>query len=690
MAAEFAAGLLILRLISGEPIRKRNQQSLFYANFRESLSVLRGTVVDLLRALHHAVDCDTEATIEAAAYVSSVFSSVATPDDVGLLVDKLRERIGSSTLGDGSGGTAAVAPGQAELPDPSEDDIPNQDALTPPVVRLDRNSALAVILRRVVLATQASGFDGVLRLLRAVQTSVPALHRCIQRLRAHSNTSAAADACAHAFAATSHESIDPNSSSSPAVLRERYVAAIGSRDFAGAVRLLHAYFDRSYGSGLFGGTPLTGDITPLSVLTNMTGALGGPFARVQELLLSAASAAPVGGFGVGRSLTHFGLLHLASLQLHFGHTSEASDALQECIRVAQACGDHSAASYALQLLAEAAETEERAAAAASGVNTGSNTTSAATSVLASPALQMPLVSSEAVDMLQRSRQRAAELGLWRQQVSSSLLLVEHACTESAIAAAVSATAAAQQSRDACPPVSPLPLPDWLSLDPYTSYRCGGYMVGAVTPSSASAAASATASHIAPEMVQPSITGTGREGLLGNTAVTAITSSTATSAAALLRRYRAFGDERDRLNPGAGLAAAAPSIGAAGAHFNPLAVQQVLSGAGAMWSNPYPMSWQEVVSAHAQSHSMHARVWETIAAHSSTASSSGGSSSGGSGYAAADTWATVAEVMKHASQRCAAVAAACVDRAPNAAPEPNVAAALAALGCSQAQIARAVR
>jgi hypothetical protein len=637
---ELVAAIVALDVLTDSTPPGRLGVARLLAALPDRAAALRAPVRDFLDAVCAAAGGDGHY----ARVVASVLGAARGPGDVADLLAAARARVVAADA-------AATRPGEAALPPPGAAAPPAPPPAVPPllpaVAAVEPRSALGVLLRRVSLAGGARLFDGVAEVWEGVPGAAADAADAADAVEGDdagrddplaagssgyggSSTGgvsgmrglmmpvaeAAAPALPPLLLPTPRQLLDA-SPGAPAGLRAAYVAALDARDFPAAVDALHAYIDAGFGAAVGGGAATVGATTPLGVLTGAAGAgggrggggggggggdaggipaLSGPTGRVRELLLSAASAAPVGGAALGRTLLHYGLLHLAALHGDFGHGDEAADALRECMRVAQASGDAACASYVLELLAATAAGGGGGASGGAGGGGFSAPPgppppeAGAGADGPAPPVTLP---SESVDLLRRVRQRASDLGLWRQQAEVSLRLVEHA-----VATELAAAAAAGASSPAGPSPPRVAMPDWLSVDPYTAYRAGGYCVGVATSSSAAPAGGGGG---AAATVSPAVTAAGRDGV-GAAALTALTGATATAAAAAARRSRALherrpslgggaGGDRDRDRDGAGLAPA--------------------PGPGAVWSSPAPLAWHEVVALHAAGHASRARLWGAL-------------------------------------------------------------------------------
>ena len=566
------------------------------------------------------------------------------------------------------------------------------------VLQCDRNSALGLLLRRIIVASDAFLFDGWTRLWEELTVVTrPIIRKYIEELMLCRKTGVKFSSLRlnHPESPSSspflHQLQSPQSlmkqwPSNPNALRSAFVRAVEMGDLPTAQDALMSYFDHGFGQSVAGTSATTGMTTAIGVSSGdpsggdgagAFSALVGPFARVKELLISAYSAAPVGGAALGRSLMQYPLLAHAAMHARFGHVEEAVDALHECMRVAQASGDAACASYVLQQLVEFISpsslrqrmtptlfTRERVNNQFPPSSSSSSSTTAA--AVTTTATQPVVLTAEGVDLLRRVRLRASDLGLWRQQATSSLLLIEHAviseirmCEGIAIkrrkqrerrtalekecdneeeeeeeeddddddmeqhSEKEEGTSSSTRIQSFPPPPLRVPIPDWFSVDPYTSFRPGGYMVGATSASAAgssSSSSSSSSTSISAAPISPAITTSSRDrDGIGNTAVVALMSSTASAASAALRRSRAIG-ERSSSSSTLGGAVAVDAAGRDAA----AAVRQTSSeataaeiaasalGPAALWSHPLPLSWKEALELQKEGHASRARMWGAIA------------------------------------------------------------------------------
>lgn len=636
---EISACVILLHVLEIETAPCRQRVLSMLGGLPDDVAALRIPLADFLRQVANAVGGADACTY----YVNmllSVIEAIDGPHALLDLIDHMKARL--PPLGTGvRSGLQSVRPGEAQvlMPTATDQDGEPRDAaaqspqLIPPISVLEPSSSLCLLLRRCLLAHESLLFDGVDRLVTAMRdASLEIRHHWDailgeaatrpQHLHAPPNQPLPAE-CVEVLPPLIEFLALPPYSNAPSQLRHALSAALAKRDLPSAIDALHGYFDHAYGQAVAGGSAVMGLTTAIDVLTpSITGgqsaaadagvpSLSGPMARVRELLLSSTSAQAVGGAALGRPLLHASLLPVAALHMHFGHREEAADALRECMQVAQACGDAAMASYVLRLLAGLASGE------ASGEPHAVGAASSQTRLTA-----------ESVDLLRRVRQRACDLGLWRQQVDTSLLLVEHAV--------VSSSSSSSSSLSATSP-APVPLPDWLSLDPFTSYRQGGFRVGSVSASSTLSGAVGAGGTLG-----PTLTATGRDGI-GAAATTAITSATATMAAASARRSRAL-NERDHY-----AATRRPSTGDGGQ--SPMANAAPVPGVGAVWSSPAPLHWGEVCAMQAEGHEARARMWEAVACNDTAGDRT-------------QRHSRASQVMAAAARRCAAVANAapcrCID------------------------------
>jgi len=263
------------------------------------------------------------------------------------------------------------------------------------------------------------------------------------------------------------------------------------------------------------------------------------------------------------------------------------------------------------------------------------------------------LTAEGVDLLRRVRLRASDLGLWRQQASASLELIEHAVLSEV--RAIEGVAQRQQRRrkrreqwfiqrqvnnlddemeiemktevqgtlkqSNPPPPLRIALPDWLSVDPYTSFRTGGYLLGATSASSGSGSGSGSGSSsaaAAASPISPGITTASRErDGIGNSAVVALMSATASEASSALRRSRALGDRAASTSVGVAVAVDAAGRDAATAvrqrstEATAAEIAASALGPAALWSHPLPLSWREALQLQAQGHASRERMWTAV-------------------------------------------------------------------------------
>ena len=427
-------------------------------------------------------------------------------------------------------------------------------------------------------------------------------------------------------------------SPSPAEQRRRLESALAAGDYTGALAALHGYFDLAYGTSLGGGSSLVGTTTAQSLLSPGlladTALFNGPLARARELLLAASTGPPVGGTPLGRSLAHYPLLHLAALELRFGHAAAAADALRECARVAAANGDGACGTYCLELSLEVEAAELAAPISPPSVSWGSGSGAALGSGASAPRMtvdaqvrQAASVDASATgDALLRLRSRAGEGGLWRLQAMAALRLAElrwapagggssgdrlrlgntSGFSSRAAAAARSEVARAPVgfSASTAVPVPTVAMCDWLSFDPLVSFRLGGHSVGlaGVCPPvltgplpwrpSPGAVVAATATAGAISAV--------REG----TRATALASPLQALHLAHSRRVKAVTDSGGG-GAGRGVTPPVPQT--------PATLQAALAtlpapASSAYWSGPAAPSAAEVAAMHAAAHASSARMW----------------------------------------------------------------------------------
>lgn len=564
--AVLSAACLLLRALRDPTVAARHRLLGFLLESPMLLSTLSGGAPEFMQTLSQRCGLtDPERGALIHTLVVALLPLAAGPEGVlDLLRDMQRAVLPDSIV--------ATQQGQAEV-----DESASRTGLLHPVLkRLDPSSYGALLLRRVGVEMAAGQFEAV----------ASAMHEAAAALEELRGWVVAGQPVGSTQVATTREG------AGEARCRDAYVSAAAAGDLPAALAALHAQFDTAYGTALLGGSPVTGGTTPLGMVAGdaQCGRLlgTGPLARVQELLVSSASAPPVGGMALGRSLLHYALLAHATLYASVGAWEEAEDALAECTRVAQACGDAPAAAAALLLSGEV-----RQASVLAGQGGG------ASGVIAQAfeddtAQELDV---EAASMLRRARQRAGELGLWRQQASSSLQLVE--------GAVASACREAQEGGRALAPtgVAPITMPDWFSVDPFTSMRVGGYACGgapasrSLTPGGAGGLSSGAGGGV-PSATVTAVAAANREGL-GAAVMTAITCPTVATAVSILRRQRAISERRPSLGGTVttGFTAAEPG-----------AAPPSGPGPAATWSVPLPLVWTEVLTLHRAAFASRARMW----------------------------------------------------------------------------------
>lgn len=570
------ASSLLLRCLRDPTVAARHRLLSFLVELPTDLRLLEGSSVEFLqRLISSCALAEDEAQSVVLQLCAHLQQLQASSDAVLNYTSELFRIVAPEAFSATNQGQADVAEGATHA-----------RTLFPVVNRVDPSSAAAIFLRRVAVEIASGHYEGVVRVMQAAARVLQAVAQW------------AAGEVVDDGESTSDLASDPST-------HEAYVRAVLAGDVRAAEAALHAHFDTGYGTALKGGAATKGTATALALLAGNGFRenrllLNTPQARLHELLVSSASAPPAGGSVLGRTLLHYALLAHASLHASVGAYDEASDALAECTRAAQACGDAPAAAYALLQSAELRLCAQR--------SLGEEPKDKEVTVL----------DRDSADMLRRAWSRSSELGLWRQQVRASIQLIEGTlygmCRQHA-----------REGREEHSNVSTrqetvLLMPDWLSVDPFTSIRPHGYCCGgSLTARSAGLQGSSTARSgitagsttflgaLAGAVPTPTITlaavAQSKEGL-GASILTAITSPTVTSAVSLTRRQKAISERRPSLGgtlPSAFLAAESP--GAA-------ALPQGLTSAH-MWSVPLPLSWSEVVRCHGEAAHSRARMWQAM-------------------------------------------------------------------------------
>lgn len=518
-----------------------------------------------------------------------------------------------------------------------------QPHLIPLVKTVDRKSTIGLLLRSFLLTMEARLFDGIHDVYRSIQSYLLSLPTVPTRenvkdmvyplpsltmLRFSTDTKGVTLSVTPTEFPTPYDimKIFP---STPSKLREIYTIALNNYDFPAALDILHTYLDTGFGQAINSSSPTIGNTTPLGIFTgtdayknNALYGLTGPAVRVKELLLSSLSTPPINGLSLGRTLLHYAPLFLASLYAYFGYTNEASDALRECIRTAQANGDTACANYVLELLASLQYQQQQQQSTTGSYNPSKKlsmkndkfrTLSSFSLSLMSPSSSFSSSSSflstfsslnpETVDLLRRIRYRANDLGLWRQQIAISLQLMEYSIIHEARLLSYY-----MANHPLIPILHPrLSIPDWLSIDPYTSYRTGGYRIGVVSFSSVTTGSTGAIGAIT--TIAPTITASGRDNL-GAVAITPLTNFTSTIAAATAKRSRAIYEYRPTLDGNL------PSLmnnndngSSAGKDGNSNVTP--IPGSSAIWSTPTPLTWEEICQVQAEGHASRANIWSEI-------------------------------------------------------------------------------
>jgi hypothetical protein len=535
-----------------------------------------------------------------------------------------------------------------------------------PVIQVDRNSSFGLLFRRILVATDAYLFDGWNRLWQdltlVARPQIRAYVNHLLQVRINKEESTSNIFQIQQVPPSSPNSLLKNFPAVPSALRTAFIRSVELGDLPTAQDALMSYFDHGFGQSVAGAASTRGLSTSIGISTGdpsskqgagSLSSLVGPLARVKELMISAYSAAPVGGAALGRSLMQYPLLAHAAMHAHFGHPAEAVDALHECMRVAQASGDAACASYILQQLAEFTHNTTLIKYRGMPLQTHSHVETNVNKMNQDEREQVRLT-AEGVDLLRRVRLRASDLGLWRQQASASLELIEHAVLSEV--RAIEGVAQRQHRRrkrreqwfiqrqvnnlddemeiemktevqdtlkdSNPPPPLRIALPDWLSVDPYTSFRNGGYLLGATSASSGSGSGigsgSSSAAAAAASPISPGITTASKErDGIGSSAVVALMSATASEASSALRRSRALGDKAASTSVGVAVAVdaagrdAATAVRQSSTEATAAEIAASALGPAALWSHPLPLSWREALQLQAQGHASRERMWTAV-------------------------------------------------------------------------------
>lgn len=362
-------------------------------------------------------------------------------------------------------------------------------------------------------------------------------------------------------------------------------------------------------------------------------------AHIYEFLAAAESPpAPLSAFSC-KTAIQFSLLLLANLYLHFGLIEAAESCCLETIRHAQKTSDSKVLTSALLLYAQALIAKQirkrKASALVSTANTsqyfasdtplfarstqqtnpfdrtrlsllelglsedsfgisnslpqnrpGASGVASSNSEKDRKSLVHP-IHFETRQILLRVRQKSSESGMWPQQLSSSLQLVLY-------------TAADLLSQDR---PFPFTVPSWLSPDPYTSYRKGGWGVGQCVHSAALGVERSGLTPLghASVLLQPAITSPGtREGLGGGT-LNCITPRSQSQRIVQARRERLKNMNTESWQTQNTSTIAKKIIQAVHLSEGRIKLQDV----------PLPFTPVEVFGAHVQGHTTRYTLWEML-------------------------------------------------------------------------------